>query len=55
MGIPLARFYLSHALFNCQRGEEARAQLHLYLENVAADGPQRRDAEVRTARREASR
>ena len=40
-GVPLARFYLSHALFNSQRLPEAKVQLDLYLDHVAADGPQR--------------
>jgi len=40
-GLPLARFYLAHALFNSQRAPEAEGQLLRYLDDVAAAGPQR--------------
>ena len=39
-GVPLARFYLCHALFNGQRAREAQEQLLLYLDDVEKAGPQ---------------
>uniref|UniRef100_A0A7S2MAH4 Uncharacterized protein n=1 Tax=Haptolina brevifila TaxID=156173 RepID=A0A7S2MAH4_9EUKA len=41
MGLPLARFYYSHALFNRQRLLEAKTQLASYFADVEAAGPQR--------------
>ena len=39
--LPLARFYLAHALFNMQKLPEAQTALLGYLDDVAAAGPQR--------------
>ena len=41
MGVPLARFYYAHALFEAQRLEPAREQLGLYFADVKAAGPQK--------------
>ena len=40
-GLPLARFYYAHALFNKQRLPEAKAQLSAYFVDVEAAGPQK--------------
>lgn len=41
MGVPLVRFYYAHALYNSQQLRAAQEQLELYLQDVAAAGPQR--------------
>lgn len=41
LGMPLARFYYAHALFNTQRLEQSKAQLHAYFADVETAGPQR--------------
>ena len=40
-GVPVARFYLAHALFQRGRLPEASEAIHAYLADVAADGPQK--------------
>ena len=40
-GVPLARFYFTHSLYEKQRLPEARIQARLFLEDVAEAGPQR--------------
>ena len=41
MGVPLARFYYAHALFESQQLEEARQALLAFLDDVRTEGPQR--------------
>ena len=41
MGLPLARFYFAHALFNTQQLPDAKLQLAAYFADVDAAGPQR--------------
>lgn len=41
MGLPIARFYYAHSLFEAQKLAEAKEQALKYLEDVAAAGPQR--------------
>ena len=41
MGLPLARFYYSHCLFEKQRLADSRTQLLAYFDEVAAAGPQK--------------
>ena len=41
MGVPLARFYCAHALFETRKMKEAHEQLGAYLTDVAEAGPQR--------------
>ena len=41
MGVPLARFYYAHALFETQKLDEAREQLTAFLQDVVEAGPQK--------------
>jgi len=41
MGVPLARFYYAHALFQAQNFGEAKEALHAFLRDVEEAGPQK--------------